>query len=296
MYAPIVLFVYNRLKHTRLTVEALQKNELANQSELFIYSDAAKSSNEQSEVYNVRKYIDNIDGFKKVTIFKRQKNLGLANSIIDGVTNIVNKYGKIIVLEDDLVTSSFFLKYMNDALTKYKDNKKIWEIGGYVYPISCELNRDFFFAPYTTSWGWATWSDRWRYFERDPKKLLTIFDEKKIKKFNLDNSDNIWEQVVKNANGSLFTWAVFWYAAVFLNNGLTIYPKRSMVKNIGHDGSGMNSSKSNLFDVKIHCNPVKISLVDASLDNDVLNEVKKYLKKNRGILIRILTKFRKLFI
>ena len=107
MYAPIVLFVYNRLKHTRLTVEALQKNELANQSELFIYSDAAKSSNEQSEVYNVRKYIDNIDGFKKVTIFKREKNLGLDNSIIDGLTNILNKYGRIIVLEDDLVTSSF---------------------------------------------------------------------------------------------------------------------------------------------------------------------------------------------
>ena len=146
MNAPIVLFVYNRLEHTRLTVEALQKNELANQSELFIYSDAAKNKNEQFKVYNVRKYIDNIDGFKKVTIFERKKNLGLANSIIDGVTNIVNKYGKIIVLEDDLVTSSFFLRYMNDALTKYKGNKRIWEVGGYVYPISCESKRDFFFC------------------------------------------------------------------------------------------------------------------------------------------------------
>jgi len=295
MNAPIVLFVYNRLKHTKQAVEALQKNELANNSELFIYSDAAKNKNAQSEVNKVRGYIKKITGFKTVNIFERKKNFGLANSIIDGVTNIINEYGKVIVLEDDLVTSTYFLRYMNDALTTYSDNKKIWEVGGYVYPLSYKIKKDFFFAPYTTSWGWATWSDRWKYFDRNPQKLLSSFNMKKIKQFNLDNSTNLWDQVIKNANGRMFTWAVFWYATVFLNNGLTIYPKRSMVENIGHDGSGMNSGKSNFFDVKLLQKPVKVSLLDTSIDLDIFIEVKKFLKKRSSISIRILNILRRLF-
>ena len=123
--SPIVLFVYNRLWHTRQTIEALQKNELASQSELFIYADGARNENEIDQVFEVRCYIEEVEGFKKVTITERDKNWGLANSIINGVTQIVNKYGRVIVLEDDLVTSPFFLRYMNDALDIYKDNNEI---------------------------------------------------------------------------------------------------------------------------------------------------------------------------
>ena len=293
--APIVLFVYNRPDHTRQTIKALQKNELVSESELFIYSDAAKNRDAEDNVNKVRKYIKHINGFKKVTIFEREKNLGLANSIIDGVTKIVNEYGKIIVLEDDLITSPYFLRYMNDALKTYADSKRIWEVGGYTYPIFYESKSDFFFAPYTTSWGWATWSDRWKYFERDTEKLIGIFDKEKIKKFNLDNSDNIWSQITENTKGRIYTWAVFWYAIVFLNDGLTIYPKRSMVKNIGHDGSGMNSTKSNFFKVNLSEKPINISLVDISINSDIIIEVKKYLKKNRSILRKILAIIRKLF-
>jgi hypothetical protein len=294
--APIVLFVYNRLDHTIRTIEALKKNELAHNSRLIIYADAPKHVSDNHDVLSVRNYIKSIDGFKKVTIFERKENWGLANSIIDGVTKIVNEYGKIIVLEDDLVTSPYFLKFMNDALKVYEENKRIWEVGGYIYPTSYESKRDFFFAPYITSWGWATWKDRWKYFERDAKKLINIFNKKKIKKFNLDNSDNnLWVQVIKNAEGKLHTWAVFWYATVFLNNGLTIYPKRSMVQNIGHDGSGMNCGKSDLFRVNLAEKPLNILLVDVGSDENSLAEVKKYFKKNRSISKRILAKIRRWF-
>ena len=136
--APIVLFVYNRPWHTKQTVEALQKNELAKESELFIYCDEAKNEDAGKSVDEVREYIDKVDGFKKVTIIKREKNWGLADSIIDGVTKIVNEYGKIIVLEDDLVTSPYFLKFMNDGLEFYKDEKKVFGITGYAFPVKKE--------------------------------------------------------------------------------------------------------------------------------------------------------------
>ncbi|WP_082409637.1 glycosyltransferase [Methylomonas koyamae] len=144
--APIVLFVYNRPWHTQKTVEALQNNELALESELIIYSDAPKYEDSKQAVLGVRSYIKSIIGFKKVTIIEREKNWGLAKSIIDGVTTVVNQYGKVIVLEDDLVTSQFFLKFMNEALNFYEGEAKVFHVSGYLYPINNEkLDSTFFF-------------------------------------------------------------------------------------------------------------------------------------------------------
>ena len=158
-FAPIALFVYNRPWHTKQTVEALQKNELANKSELFIYCDNAKNKGAQKSVDEVRNFVKNIKGFKKITIIKRKRNWGLACSIIDGVTKIVNEYGKIIVLEDDLVTSPYFLEFMNDGLKMYKDDLKVASIHGYIYPI--KSLPDTFFIKGADCWGWATWKRVW---------------------------------------------------------------------------------------------------------------------------------------
>ena len=154
--APIVLFVYNRPEHTRKTVKALQDNDLTDESILYIFSDAAKNDDEVENVEKVREYIRTISGFKQIIIIEREKNYGLANSIISGVTEIVNKYGKIIVLEDDLVTSKYFLSFMNDALEIYKDENKVICIHGYIYPIKSELPETFFIKG-ADCWGWATW-------------------------------------------------------------------------------------------------------------------------------------------
>ena len=249
--APIVLFVYNRPWHTKQTVKALQKNELANKSELFIYSDAPKNKEVEEKVKEVRKYIKEIDGFKKVIIIERKKNWGLANSIIDGVTKILNEYEKIIVLEDDLVTSPYFLKFMNDALEFYQDKEKVMHISGYVYPIDNQSLDDTYFIKPTSCWSWATWSRAWKYFKKDVNYYIKVFDKKMIKDFNLNNSYDYFEQIVANKKSKLNTWAIFWYASVYLNNGLSLHPRESFVQNIGHDGEGVHCGKSSVFDVEL---------------------------------------------
>ncbi len=245
--APIVLFVYNRPWHTQQTVEALQKNELANESELFIYSDAAKNENAEAKVNEVREYIKNIDGFKKVTIAEREKNWGLADSIIDGVTKIVNQYGKIIVLEDDLVTSPYFLKFMNEALEFYKDEEKVWHVSGWNYPIDIDRLEDLFLWRVMNCWGWSTWADRWKYYEKNVNNTIKEFSKDDIKRFNIDGVENFWGQVLANKTGKINTWAIFWYATIFKQNGLCLNPSQTFVENIGHDGSGVHCGDSCAF-------------------------------------------------
>ena len=164
--SPIVLFVYNRLEHTKRTVGALKKNKLAKESQLYIFSDAPKNDEAVPMVKQVRKFIKKVDGFKKVEIIERNKNFGLANSIITGVTEVINKHGKVIVLEDDIVTSPAFLVYINRLLEVYKNNKKIYAITGYNQPsrimkIPKDYPYDVYFHPRAASWSWGTWKDRW---------------------------------------------------------------------------------------------------------------------------------------
>jgi hypothetical protein len=242
--APIVLFVYNRPDHTKKTVQALQKNDLANESELFIYSDGAKNEVAKDKVSDVREYIKKIEGFKKITIIERKKNWGLANSIIDGVTHIVNKYDKIIVLEDDLVTSPYFLKFMNEALEYYKDEKKVWHVSGWNYPINTDGLGDVFLWRLMNCWGWATWVDRWQHYKKDVNATIKEFSNKDIKKFNIAGVENFWGQIVANKKGKINTWAIFWYATIFKKHGLCLNPSQTFVENIGHDGSGVNCGKS----------------------------------------------------
>ncbi|WP_331774335.1 glycosyltransferase [Sulfurospirillum sp. 1612] len=296
--APIVLFVYNRPDHTKQTVEALQKNELANKSELFVYSDEAKNENARKSVDEVRKYLESIDGFKKVTIIKREKNWGLANSIIDGVTSIVNEYGKIIVLEDDLVTSPYFLKFMNEALEFYKDEKKVWHVSGWNYPIySIEKNETFLWKK-MNCWGWATWKDRWGYFDKNPKELMNLFNNNEIKEFDLDGIDSNWQQVINNYDGKINTWAVFWHTSIFKNKGLCLNPYTSFVTNIGHDGSGIHCGNSYEKDIDILNYSSEINFTKNILEDSIQkNLVKKYLQsKKKNIFIRIINKLARMII
>jgi len=258
--APIILFVYNRPWHTKMTITSLQNNELASESELIIYSDAPKNKEAEDQVKKVREYIKKIDGFKKVSIIERKKNFGLARNIIDGVTKIVNLYGKVIVLEDDLVTSPYFLSFMNDALDFYKDENRVMHISGYVYPINNFNLDDTFFVKPTSCWGWATWDRAWKFFKKDIDYFLKVFNKKMIKDFNLNNSYDYFSQIIANKEGKLDTWAIFWYASVYLKGGLSLHPKQSFVKNIGHDGKGVNCRRTSIFDVElINSYPIKFT-------------------------------------
>ncbi len=238
--APIILFVYNRPWHSRLTLEALRKNTFALESKLIIFSDAPKKDSDREKVTEVREYLKTVSGFAGVDIVYREKNLGLAASVTEGVTSVINKYGKAIILEDDIITGPGFLTYMNAALNKYKDQKDVWHISGYSQPIKSDGLGDAYFTGYMNCWGWATWADRWVHFEKDPEKLIKEFSWKDILKFNLGGTTNSWKQVVLNRKGRINTWAVFWYAAIFQRNGLCLNPSQTLTGNIGHDGSGIH--------------------------------------------------------
>lgn len=250
-FAPIALFVYNRLKHTKQTVEALKANKYAKKSKLFIYSDGYKNEFDKKQVLHVREYLKSIDGFKSVDIVERKCNIGLAKNIISGITKVVNKYGKIIVVEDDIVTSPYFLKFMNEALEFYEKEKKIWHIGGWNYPISTKDLDDIFASRIMNCWGWATWQDRWNYFEKKPEKLIKKYMPCEIKRFDIDGYLNLWEQVLGNYDKKVNSWAVFWYESIFKHHGLCINISKSLVKNIGFDGSGLHSGVRSGYNAKL---------------------------------------------
>ncbi|MEI6287097.1 MAG: glycosyltransferase [Bacillota bacterium] len=279
--APIVLFVFNRLEHTKRTIAALQNNELADQSELFVFADGSKESATSVDVKTVREYLKTVNGFKSVSIIEREGNWGLARNIIDGVTSIINEHGKIIVLEDDLVSSKYFLRYVNDALRTYQNEHKVMQVSGYCFPIEVEGLSETFFLRNTESWGWGTWKDRWKCFERDPERLIEKFSRDDIFRFNFEGTHDFWSQVHDNFTGKVYTWAVFWYASVFQRGGIVVYPRKSMVNNIGHDGSGEHCNKNCLYDVEIADEPVLDFSMDICENYDVNNRVINYFESIR---------------
>jgi len=260
--APIVLFVYNRPKHTKKTIDCLKRNYLAKSSELFIYSDAEKNKQHKIKVNEVREIINNISGFKKIKIIKRKKNYGLAKNIICGIDDIFNKYNKAIILEDDIETSKYFLKFMNTSLVKYKKNSNIWHISGWNYPISYKerkkIKEEVFFWKVMNCWGWGTWRDRWKKYKKNPKQLMKNWDEKKIKIFNLDGHYDFWKQVENNYNKTTNTWAIFWMTTIFEHNGYCLNPLTSYVFNSGNDNSGENTRSNINYKSKINNKMIRI--------------------------------------
>ena len=291
MLSPIVLFVYNRPEHTRKTVEALQKNFLAKESELFIFSDGSKNESDAVKVEEVRNYIKKISGFKNVTIIERDKNFGLANSIISGVTDIVDKFGKIIVMEDDMISSPYFLKFMNEALDLYENEDKVISIHAYTYPIKEKLPETFF-QKNPGCWGWATWKRGWDMFESDGQKLLDeLIKRRLIKEFDFNNSYRFSETLRQQAKGIKDSWAIRWYASAFLLDKLTLYPGQSLIRNIGFDGSGVNSGTSSIYNVENLGDNIPIRKIEAIEDKKARMKTVKYFRSIRTkILKRMLWK------
>jgi len=284
--APIALFVYNRPWHTRQTIEALQKNELASSSKLFIFSDGPKKEDDLEKVLEVRDYIKSVQGFQDVQVIERGANWGLADSIIDGVTQIINQYSRIIVIEDDLVTSPHFLTFMNNALEFYRDETKVWHISGWNYPIDSEGLPDTFLWRVMNCWGWATWSDRWQFYRRAPEEICEKFPKDKIRQFNLYGAHDFWSQVMTNVNGRNKTWAIFWYATIFLNAGLCLNPTKSLVQNIGLDGSGTNSGKPAFFQTTLSGHNPNIVFQKLNEEELAVNRIMKYFDLQKSSFLR----------
>lgn len=248
--APITVFAYNRPWHTRQTIESLRKNALAKHSELFIFSDGPTNEKDRKSVEKVRNYIRMISGFKKITIQERKKNYGLAESILTGVTEIVNKYGKIIVLEDDLILSKGFLTFMNESLILFKNNKSVGMVSGYVFPLERYPKKPFFLKG-GNCWGWGTWKRAWNLFENNPHTILWYIRKNNLSDdFDYQGYAGYIDALKELEKGSIKTWAILWYGTQFINNWFGYHPNYSLVQNIGFDGTGIHSGVTSLYQTK----------------------------------------------
>ena len=265
--SPVLLFVYNRLAHTRRCIESLLKNPLAPESELFIYADGAKEEAATCEVDEVRNYIRSIRGFKHVTIIERNENWGLARNIIDGVSAQVKKYGKVIVLEDDLVVAPHFLQFMNDALETYKDEPKVGHIQ------ACDFTQDptlpdTFLIKWTGSWGWATWERAWKHFNPNGKELLQELEQRKLTyAFDFNGKYGFTRMLRRQIEGKNNSWAIRWNASLFLKDILSLNVGRSLVQNEGFDGSGTNCGGGGLYASNLHLEPLTVHKITPIIEN-----------------------------
>lgn len=281
--APIVLFVYKRPVHTKQTIEYLKLNNLASQSDLFIFSEKAKTSAFESEVQEVRNYLKTITGFKSVNIVERPTFLGLATSVISGVSSVFEKYDKVIVLEDDIVTSPHYLEYMNEGLEKYKNEKKIYSITGFCYPpnlfkIYPEYDKAVCLLPRANSWGWGTWADRWKTVDWDVKDFDQLQNNRKLQKKYDETGGDKSRMLIQQQAGEIDSWAIRWDYAHYKNHAYCVFPTKSLINNIGLDNSGTHTKN-----LKSHQNTIIDTTIKfpshLEVDPQIIDAYKKIYKR-----------------
>jgi hypothetical protein len=280
--------------HTEQTIESLKKNTLAAQSDLIIFSDGPKIEDHKASVKAVRDYIHSVRGFKNVLIFESEQNKGLAESIIQGVTQALTKHPSVIVVEDDLVCSPYFLSYMNQGLHLYQHDLDVISIHGYIYPVQAKLP-DSFFLRGADCWGWATWQRGWQLFEKDGKKLLTALREARLTDdFDFGKNYPYTKMLQDQIGGKNNSWAVRWYASAYLGKKLTLYPGKSYVRNIGNDDSGTHSKSwsKNDFETTLQMNEVSLQKIEIFEDPVNRKIISEYFKKVRkSLLTKVIGKF-----
>jgi len=283
--APIILFTYNRPEHTRITLEHLKENHLAEDSILYIYCDGPKEGATQMQmekIDEVKKVIRSVQWTKEVHINEAVENKGLARNVIDGVTEIVNKHGKVIVLEDDLILSTSFLSYMNNALDKYEKDTIVKQVSGFLFPIDIEEKNEAFFMPLTNTIGWGTWRRAWSEIDLTAPGYERLKTDKRLRhQFNLDGSYDYTSMLLKQMKNENFgSWAILYWWHVFNQKGLVLFPDYPLVQhndfgNMGtHSGSDDHYTKSNWKNNYIVSNfPEKVMM-----DEKKYMVFKKYIK------------------
>ena len=244
---PVALFTYNRPDHTRKVLESLSRCRRLDECSVFIYCDGPKSPAHADGVKASRSIVRTFAETFPATVVLRETNLGLARSIVTGVTELCTRYGRVIVIEDDFILSPSFLDYMLQSLDRYEDNGNIYQISGFMFPVDNPEQPDAFLLPLTTSWGWATWKRAWAVFDWNAsgwQELLS--DSQKREQFNLDNSYPYYEMLRGRFSGKNDSWAILWWYAVFRANGLVLHPKRSLVWVGGFDDSGTHCGRTNM--------------------------------------------------
>lgn len=295
--APIALFAYNRPSHLREVLAALKTNKLAEKSVIYIYCDGPKESAGESDlvaIREVRKIVKNFDWPGEKKVVEQNKNIGLSQSIISGVSEVINKYGKIIVLEDDIVASKYFLKYMNDALALHAESSNVISIGSYNYFFK-STEKKTFLIPIPDCWGWATWKNRWELFEKDSTKLINQIEDRGIQKeFDLNGNAPFFQMLKNQRDHKIDSWAIRWQATAYLYEKLTLYPHQSLTKNIGFDGSGSHTTETDkqykpteFSDEKIVVNNIPLKMDEKAYSQLVEFYSKNAKKRGKNMLNKL---------
>jgi len=280
-HAPIALFVYNRLSHLHETLNSLITNELSSKSDLFIYSDGPKNSGDLIKVKSVRKYLKTISGFKTIQIIEKKINNGLANSVINGVSEVLKKYPTVIVVEDDLQVSVDFLAFMNAALDFYSPNPEIFSISGYNFPINIptDYHADVYLSYRASSWGWATWRDRWNKADWDVQDYQEFKKDRSAQRQFNRGGEDLTPMLHKQIKGIIDSWAIRWAYSHFRNDARCIFPIKSRVKNIGTDSSGTHSGNTNKYDVALNIEGESVMLTNnLKLNAEILRNMRKVVQ------------------
>ncbi len=292
--SPVLLFTYNRPAHTRQTIDALLQNKGCQDSELYVFSDGYRDNSDKEGVLEVRKFIHTIDGFKKIHIQENQENAGLAKSIIDGVTQIIEEHGKVIVLEDDLVTAPYFLSFMNEALERFEKEERIGHIHGYCYPLP--NLPDAFLIKWTGSWGWGTWKRAWQQFNPNGEELLLEINRRGLSKtFDFNGNYPYTRMLQKQVRGTNNSWAIRWNASLFLKGMLSVNAGKSLVINTGFDGSGTHSGNQDIYITSLYQQPLSIHISAIKENHEARREIEQYHKKTYSFWARALRRIRRVF-
>jgi hypothetical protein len=243
--APVALFIYNRPEHTSRTLEALQQNTLSEKTTLFVFADGPKENATQEEADNIhraRAIASSATGMAAVHLIFSSHNMGLSQSIINGINHVLEKYDSVIVLEDDIVTHPDFLEFCNQALTTYATDENVYAVSGFSFPLRGKLPPAYFLRTGAV-WGWGCWKRSWKHITMDSGKLLSQIEAAgRIKEFNFDDNYDFYDMLKRHHAGLISSWDVCWYGSIFVRNGLTYFPSCSLTINIGMDGSGTHYS------------------------------------------------------
>ena len=293
-YAPILLFVYNRPEHLKQLIASLQANAEAAQSMLFIYTDAARNKADEEQVNKVREVIRHIDGFASIEVVERTTNWGLARNIIGGVTEQIRRYGRVIVLEDDLVVAPYFLRFMNDALEAYKDEPQVGHIQACDFTQDASLP-DTFLIKFTGSWGWATWERAWQHFNPDGQALLNELENRRLtRRFDFNGNYRFTRMLRRQVQGKNNSWAIRWNASLFLKDILSLNVGRSLVQNNGFDGSGTHCGGGNLYSSQLWMQPLPVEKITPICENEAARAAfARYYHRTNGFWAKVIRRIKR---
>jgi hypothetical protein len=248
---PIAVFAYSRPLHLQRSLESLSNCLDVDRCDVFIFCDGPREGVDRDSVFENRRVAHEWSRSLKAKVIEREHNYGLTRSILSGITDICSEYGRIIVLEDDIVVSPYFVQYMLAALERYQSDERVFQVSGFMYPVGVPTRHGSLFLPVTTSWGWGTWQRAWRHYDADMTGADQMLSSSRTRyRFNLDGSFPYADMLMAQRSGSLATWDIQWYWTVFKANGLALYPSTALTQNIGFDGSGThytNPAPSNVL-------------------------------------------------